>query len=220
MRKVVDMTGQKFGRLTVINEAGRSKCCKALWLCVCSCGGNKVVLGRNLKKGTTKSCGCLRKEISKVKATTHGLSNSRTYSIWANLIQRCCNKKDKDYCNYGGRGISVCGRWLDSFNNFLEDMGMPPRGGSIDRLNNNGNYEPGNCRWTTRKEQARNRRTNKLITYKGKTRPIVEWSEEVGINRNTLLDRINRGWSVERALTEPVNHKREGVEIFEEMTNG
>lgn len=219
MRQIVDIRGRRFGRVKVLNNAGRSPDGYILWECVCDCGNKKVIVGKYLKNGSTRSCGCLGAEVRISKATTHGMHKSSTYASWTGLIQRCYNQKDKNYLNYGGRGITVCRRWLDSFENFLADMGVKPANKTIDRNNNDGNYEKSNCQWATCKEQARNRRTNLLITHRNKTKTVVEWAEKLGINYNTLYDRIYRGWSAEKALTAPVqNHKQKGMKEFEEAT--
>ncbi len=140
--------------------------------------------------------------------STHGKSRSSTYQIWAVMKYRCLNPNFKGYARYGGRGITVCERWM-VFDNFYEDMGECPKGMSIDRINNDGNYCPENCRWATPKQQARNTSRNKPITYKGKTLCISEWAAELGISRKTLLHRLNYGWSVEKAFNEPVQKRKQ-----------
>lgn len=152
------LAGMKFGRLTAISRSpnrGRKTC----WLCVCDCGSEDAYEAEKLKNGNTQSCGCLRAEMRALANTTHGKTMTKAYESWASMIQRCTNPKKKQFANYGGRGIKVCDRWL-KFENFLADMGECPSGKSLDRINNDGDYEPGNCRWATRKEQMRNRRNN------------------------------------------------------------
>lgn len=150
----IEMTGMKFGRLKVIKKlSSRNINGHVIWKCLCRCGIKIKVSGHSLRSKNTKSCGCLKIE----KLTTHGKSYSRTYDIWAHMLQRCNNKRHKAYKYYGGRGIKVCKRWL-KFENFLEDMGKKPKGLSIDREDNDGNYDKKNCRWATSSEQARNRR--------------------------------------------------------------
>lgn len=198
-----NLIGQKFERLLVIQSAKKDKWGKSQWLCQCDCGREKIILDFNLKSGNTKSCGCLQIEKMIQRFTKHGHSKrnkwSKTYKSWLDMNRRCNNPNDKDYCNYRGRGITICKRWK-KFINFLEDMGEQPRGLQIDRINNDGNYCKSNCRWATRKEQGRNRRNNHLITFNSKTQCLVAWAEEFQIHRGTLFARINQGWSIEKAL--------------------
>jgi hypothetical protein len=164
--KFIDLTGQRFGRLVVIERTGASNRRGVYWLCKCDCGIEKEILAINLKQGSTKSCGCFRREMARNLGELsvkhgHAVDNSPSleYRIWHGIKQRCFNPNNNDYPWYGGRGITVCDRWKDSFSNFLEDVGpRPNRKYSIDRINPDGNYEPENCRWTTSKEQYKNRR--------------------------------------------------------------
>ena len=160
--KKIDLTGRRFGRLVVVGEAGRTKRGKITWECLCDCGKTTVIIGDNLRSGNTLSCGCYGREVVRYANTTHGMARTREYNIWEGMKNRCQNKTHPDYPNYGGRGIKVCSRWM-SFENFFFDMGVS-HGLSIDRINNDGNYEPSNCRWATASEQNLNRRickTNK-----------------------------------------------------------
>lgn len=158
--EVVDLTGKRFGKLIVIERAG-SKCGHAAWLCQCDCGNQIIAVGNNLQK-RTNSCGCYQKEMAKKTKTTHGKSHSKLHYIWISMKMRCFNPKDKGFKNYGGRGITVCDEWKESFESFYNYASKLPHFGeegySIDRINNDGNYEPGNVRWATRKEQNLNRR--------------------------------------------------------------
>ena len=195
----VDRRDHKYGRLTVLRRVPSNNN-HLRWLCRCSCGEEVSVQSSNLSSGNTKSCGCLQKELTALRFTTHGQRQTKEYVIWADLRKRCRNKKWKDYKNYGGRGITVCDRW-ERFENFLEDMGLRPEGLSIDRINNDGNYEPDNCRWATSKQQNRNRRSSHLLSHRGETHCIVEWAEILDINAETLYTRINKlKWPIEKAL--------------------
>lgn len=157
-RLFIDMRGKQCGRLTVLSYAGRPKPNRHMWLCKCTCGQKTVANGDALRKGTSQSCGCLRDEMSGARRRTHGAANTLEYHTWVGMKDRCYNPNNRKYDRYGGRGITVCDWWLDDFENFLTDMGFRPGPGySIDRKNNDGNYEPGNCRWATPIEQARNR---------------------------------------------------------------
>lgn len=193
-----DITGQKFGRLTALNFSHKMRD-KSYWSCLCDCGKKKNIRADGLKNGNTRSCGCLQKE----KATIHGIRYTRLYKIWKGIKQRCYNEKSTNYKNYGGRGITICYEWKNNAevfydwaiaNGYEEEL-------TIDRINNDGNYEPNNCRWTTNKEQARNKRSNINIEFQGQTKCLKEWAEILGIKYRTLASRINKyGWSVEEAL--------------------
>lgn len=204
MRKLIDLTGKKFTRLTVLSRAANNG--KAIaWNCLCDCGSTKIAHGDNLKSGATKSCGCLQKELasrrSEVLLTTHGLCGTPTYRTWKSMKQRCLNPKTPNYKNYGGRGIGICKRWL-KFENFLADMGERPAGKTIDRIDNDKNYCKENCKWATFKEQALNRRSSVRLAFKGKTLCITEWAEKLKVKPYILYNRLRRGWSIERTLAD------------------
>ena len=203
-RNLKNLIKQRFGRLVVIGFLTRNNL--IYWECRCDCGNGTEVSTGNLKSGGTQSCGCLIKEIlKKQQKPIHGMSKSRPYRIWTHMKERCENKKRKDYKNYGGRGIKVCDRWKGSFEFFWEDMKEGYSDNlTIDRKNNNGNYEKFNCRWISQKEQGNNTRVNKLITYKGKTQTQSQWSDKLNIHRCLLAYRLKTGWSVPLALETPV----------------
>lgn len=200
----LELTGQKFGRWTVIGFAHKDKHLNTYWLCRCECGEERAVGGAKVKRGETKSCGCLQREELIKRCTTHGHTGSRIYEIWRAMLARCENPNHVHYHCYGGRGITICKKWM-KFENFLEDMGEPPTNKhQIDRINNDGNYNKNNCEWVTPKQNSRNSRSNRLIEFDGKTQCISAWAEELDMNYNTLLSRLNR-WSIAKSLTQKVS---------------
>lgn len=201
-----DLTGKTFGRWLVVKFAGR-KTCGFFWKCLCECGVVKIVNGPSLKRGETKSCGCFARD--NPSALVHGGCRkgivSKEFVAWVGIKQRC----NKHFPNYGARGINICTRWRESFESFLSDMGKSPSPKhSIERIDNDGNYEPENCRWVTQKEQARNRRSNRLLTRNGKTATLAEWAELSGVNRATIWSRLRRRWSVDEAIFTPIDKKK------------
>lgn len=212
-RQVMDMTGQRFVRWTVLSLAPRTGKGQSRWLCRCDCGTEKILLGDRLRNGLTRSCGCLKIEEHTARLTTHGHAGAGerrdpTYRSWSSMKNRCTNPVDPKYPDYGGRGIKVCQRWLDDYTAFLADMGQRPEGCTIERLNVHGNYEPGNCTWATPTTQARNRRNSRLIDFQGEKRTIAEVSEMTGIKQTTLSHRLGSGWSVESATSMPVGSRQ------------
>ena len=209
MARSVDLTGQKFERLLVVGFSHRNKSGKSYWRCKCDCGNEKeiVVQGYDLKRGHTKSCGCIEKEHP--NATIHGLSHTKTHSEWRNMKQRCYNKNCDRYYTHGARGIKVCDRWRNSFEAFYEDVSKLPhfeeKGYSLNRINNDGDYEPNNVEWADDIAQANNKSNNHLITFDGETYTTAEWARIKNIPPSTLRNRINvLRWTAEKALNTPV----------------
>lgn len=209
--EVCTLTGERFGKLTAIELVGKTKYGVALWRCKCDCGNEIVVQAGNLKNGHTKSCGCYRVEFCKQNFTKHGLEHTRLYGIWCDMKARCYDTAHKSHQRYGGRGITVCDEWKDdvqAFYSWAVANGYCD-GLTIDRVDNEGDYCPENCRWATVKDQANNRRTNINITYKGETKNMKQWAIDVGIPYSVVWQRMQKlGWSAERALTEPVKERK------------
>lgn len=200
-----DVIGTAYGRLTVISpalSAGKER----RWLCSCSCGASHISHERNLKRGRAQSCGCLQKEAVRALRHEHGFGRTDEYRIWLGIKARCTNPAAKDFARYGAKGIKIAARWLDFFC-FLADMGpRPTREHSIDRSpNNEGDYEPGNCRWATRAEQQRNKVKTRTLAIDGVTLSVADWAEKNGINIRTAQQRIRKGWDVYLAVTTPTN---------------
>ena len=194
------MIGKRYGTLTVLSEVQlRNKNGHILYHVKCDCGKEKQVLGASLRSGASRSC-----NKCSLLTGSHGMWKSREFSIWQSMKDRCYNPNNPRYKNYGGRGILVCERWKESFKNFFDDMGKS-NGLTIDRIDVNGNYEPGNCRWTNPKIQARNRRNNKVYTYMNETLCVSEWCEKLKIPISTFHNRINRGWSIDKIVETPIN---------------
>lgn len=201
-KKAENITGRRFNRLIVIKFILRNKT-KYFWECKCDCGNIKIIEKRALVSGATKSCGCLNKELIIKRATKHGLHKTKVYKTWIGIKNRCYNKNYSKFYLYGERGIKVCDRWLEKngFINFFQDMGHPPSPNhSIDRINNNGNYEPNNCRWATIHEQNRNTRFNINITQNGETHCVSEWARILNMKKSTIYNRLFSGWKLEDSL--------------------
>ncbi len=209
MPPLIEMKGKKFNRLVVIERCGSDKKGQAAWLCLCNCGKKTVVTGVYLRNGDTKSCGCLIKDTSRALLLKHGMFGTKVYKAWSGMIERCTNPNSKSWHGYGGRGIKVCHRWRNSFSAFLVDMGDKPEGMTLERKDNDGNYEPDNCKWATRKDQARNTRRNKLVSYNGETLCLSAWAEKTDISSAALWVRIVKlKWPIEKALTMPVRKQK------------
>lgn len=197
MKRLKNVSGQRFGSLTArsVSRVGR----KTIWLCDCDCGGAASVALGQLQSGKTRSCGCLRSRTAAARVKSHGMSQTPEYQAYRNAYYRCTREKDPRYTSYGERGIEF--RFSD-FVQFFEDVGFRPSADhSLDRIDTDGHYEPGNVRWAKRKAQARNKTTNRLVNLFGEERPLSEWCEILGVPYKRAHDRIvARGWSAERAL--------------------
>jgi hypothetical protein len=205
---VIDLTGQRFGRLLAISFAGYGANWNSKWRCICDCGNEATIYMNALRRGQTKSCGCLHRDICSRLSTTHGHTKrgqwSAEYRAWSCMLTRCENPNCKNYPNYGGRGIKVCEKW-HSFEVFFGDMGeRPSPRHSLDRWpDNDGDYEPGNCRWATRRQQGRNRTTNAYVVVQGERLVLAEACERYGISHSRVRSRIKAGWPVEKAVVTP-----------------
>lgn len=211
MPKLRDLTGQKFGRLTVVRRAKNSAKCETMWECICDCGNYTIVRGKNLTEGITKSCGCIRKDPRPYRRT-HGMSRTRLYRIWSLIKDRCENKNNPAYERYGGRGIRLCDEWHSSSsffdwalnNGYSENL-------TIDRIDNDGDYCPENCRWADIYTQSNNTRRNRYMTLNGKTQTLAEWCTEYDMPYKTVHSRLNRQrWDLEKALTTPIDKRKTG----------
>lgn len=196
-----DITGQRSGRLTAVRRV-ESRKGSTLWLCKCDCGNDKVVYLASFTLRPNLSCGCLHKEIQRKRLTKHSMARSPEYHAWQAMRQRCFTKHHPEYPNYGARGITVCDQWRYSFPAFFADVGLrPSKKHSIERRDNDKGYSPENCYWGTTRDQNKNKRSNHFVEYRGKSLTVTDWALELGINPNTLSERLRKGWSVERAFT-------------------
>lgn len=204
MSNMIDMTGKRVNRWLVLSQ-GATRTRAAYWLCRCDCGTEKEVSGATLRQG--KSHGC-RRCVDYSSSTKHGHARhgkrSLAYVSWQKMRTRCYAITSDSYSRYGGRGITICSRWRKSFEAFLADMGERPSDMTLDRIDNNDNYEPSNCRWATRSEQQGNKRNTRLLTYKGRTMKLIEWAKQQEIHVNTLCYRLKAGWSTADAIMRPV----------------
>jgi Fe2+ or Zn2+ uptake regulation protein len=216
IKNINDITNEKYGKLTVKRYLGLDDHNQAIWYCECDCGGNRNVRTSKLKSGEVISCGCTNYSMSKENSTTHGMTHTSIFSIWGGMKARCDNPNHVAYNGYGGRGITVCERWL-MFENFMEDMyesylkhceEFGEDNTSIDRIDVNGNYEPSNCKWATRQEQQNNTRKNIFITLNEETHTVAEWSRIYEVSRYLVYGRLHRGWEInERLFSPPKSHK-------------
>lgn len=210
-RPLHDLTGRTYHRWTVLGRSG-SYIWKGIsaptWRVRCTCGTEKVVTGGNLRSGQTKSCGCLAREVVTRQSTKHGMYGTPEYKVWSSMIQRCTNPRARGFENYGARGIRVCSEWSEAmgFQSFIASMGKRPTPHhSLDRKNNEGNYEPSNCRWATRVQQAMNKRTSCVLIVGAESLSIREWAERTGLGKSTIKERLKRGWTPMRAISTPVH---------------
>lgn len=214
-RQVHDISGKVYNRITVLDYAGR-RGNNTMWLCLCECGETKLINGAALKNGAIKSCGCLHTEVITIHGAAGKGKTTHEYNTWRAMISRCTHPTSRSYSRHGGRGIKVCERWMDSFENFLADMGNRPDGTSIDRINNDGNYEPGNCRWATRYQQMRNTSTNRWISFNGRTETVATWAEEWRMPGYTLYNKLRYKSMAE--IFEELGSKSQIVRDVEDQT--
>lgn len=206
------MEGQVFGRWTVIGPVTRADRYR-YWLCRCQCGTERAVFERSLRRGLSRSCGCIVKEgWARPDKRTHGMSTTPTFESWRSMKSRCHRRTDRSFAEYGGRGITVCAAWL-TFEGFLADMGERPKGTTLERIDVNGHYEPGNCVWATAKEQGRNKRNSQFLTIEGHTLLLMDWAAAAGIGVSTIRERLRRhGWCELDAVFVPA--LRKGLETL------
>lgn len=203
---MVIQIGDRFDRLLVVDRAPNTKQGDRQWHCVCVCGTRRIVKTGNLRSGHSRSCGCASADHAAAAHFKHGHARhhrvSREFNAWTSMLDRCRNPKARAYADYGGRGIQVCAQWRNSFSAFFADVGQRPSARhSLDRIDNNGNYEPGNVRWALKNTQQRNQRSNRQITYQGRTQPLAAWTEELRLPYRTVYMRLRRGATVEDAFS-------------------
>lgn len=203
-----DLTGQRFGKLVVMSRSrAPGKRNPTKYWCRCDCGNGSLVQHANLQQGATTSCGCHRRAVLKLVNVRHGKSHTPTWNSWMAMKDRCLRPSCSDFPRYGGRGIAVCARWQESFENFLADMGLRPPGTTIERKENNGNYEPGNCIWGTQEQQNSNKRNNRYIEFSGKRMTLAQWARHLGLSSQTLHIRLE-AWPLEKALTKSIRSQQ------------
>lgn len=215
MSRAIDITGQRFGKLIVMERVGVAQKGETLWKCKCDCGNEVIVRRTNLRTGHTRSCGCFHDECSQTNSLKHGMTGTRLNRIWKNMKDRCSESAKGTWRgrNYADRGITVCEEWKDfqAFAKWATENGYQDNL-TIDRIDNDGNYEPNNCRWATTKEQANNKRTSRFVEYQGNRYTTSELAELIGISKRTLITRLNNGWSVNDAVEKPVRARMKGAD--------
>lgn len=215
MGRQLQLQGKSFGSLRVLKQAPSGKGGGSRWECLCSCGKVLTVDGGCLSSGNTKSCGHGKAEAARDRFFKHGQSGSKEYWVWSGMIQRCTNKNHDAYYRYGGRGITVCERWASSFENFIKDLGHRPSDNhTLERIENDKGYMPGNVKWATKLDQGKNKCNNRLITVNGKTQHLNQWARDLGIDRTILKDRVHRKWSDEETILIPVGARRKGKRLI------
>lgn len=218
IKKVRDLTGQRFGKLVARSIVGQDKHKNVIWLCDCDCGQTHEVVSRALVNGHVNSCGCMgHGEFRSKRQEKHGGSKERLYGVWGGMLNRCYDPNRTEFSNYGGRGIEVCDEWRNSYAAFRSwayangyDPALPGKDCSLDRIDTDGNYEPSNCRWVTMLEQSRNKRETVWLNYRGRLITIPEAEEISGIAQSTIRSRLYNGWSVENALEKPARVFKSG----------
>lgn len=223
-KRLPNLIGQRFGRWLVVSQAERDKKGQVQYNCRCDCGTERIIRRTSLTSGNSRSCGCLSRDVAAKNETTHGDTGCRLYRIWAGIIQRCCNNRERyEWEKYGGRGITVCDEWrkYEPFKEWAMDNGYRDDL-SIDRIDPNGNYCPENCRWATTYEQSNNKRTSKIIEFNGETGTVREFADKYGLAYSCLYTRLRNGWSVEKALltpTQKANHRMTNAQKIRAMSD-
>lgn len=200
-----DLSGRLFGDWRVLEFSRKNAAGELYWLAVCKCGNVKDVKAASLRSGKSTNCGC------KGRNFQHGMTKTRTFKSWDSMLQRCLNSNDPSFPRYGGRGISICKRWRESFEAFLSDMGERPEGMSLDRIDNDKGYSPRNCRWADASLQQRNTKVSKHLTVNGRTMALIEWARESGLEYSTLLRRYKAGWDHADIVGRPSRNRKKGT---------
>jgi hypothetical protein len=205
MPPLINIIGKKFGRWTIISRVENNSTGHPQYLCRCDCGVEAIRTPGRLKSGNSKSCRCLQKELLSISKAVHGMSGTKVHSTWMQMIKRCIDPKNTRYSDYGGRGINVCDQWMGDFISFYKYVGDPPTPKhTLDRIDNNKGYIPGNVKWSTNKEQSNNKRTNHIIEFNGHRKTIAQWRDATGISYSALWYRIRAEWPIDKMLTVPM----------------